>query len=145
MTLNCDMCYIIIRGDNYMKRKIYNELLEWKNLKQNKMPLILYGARQVGKTYIITKFGQENYKNVVYVNFEQDETIIPYFEQSISPEEIIKMLENFYKTKIIPQETLIIFDEIQNCNKALTSLKYFAENAPEYDIIAAGSLLRCCH
>jgi len=124
-----------------MKRKIYKELLKWKNLKQNKMPLILYGARQVGKTYIVTEFGRENYKNVVYVNFEQDEKLIPYFEASISPEEIIKILENFYKAQIIPGQTLIFFDEIQNCNRALTSLKYFAEQAPEYDIIAAGSLL----
>lgn len=124
-----------------MKRKIYKELLKWKNLKQNKMPLILYGARQVGKTYIVTEFGRENYKNVVYVNFEQDEKLIPYFEASISPEEIIKILENFYKTQIVPEQTLIFFDEIQNCNRALTSLKYFAEQAPEYDIIAAGSLL----
>lgn len=125
-----------------MKRKIYNELLEWKNLKKNKMPLILYGARQVGKTYIVTEFGRENYKNVVYVNFELDEKIIPYFETTISPEEIIKVLEDFYNTKIIPKQTLIFFDEIQNCNRALTSLKYFSEQAPEYDIIAAGSLLR---
>ncbi len=124
-----------------MKRKIYNDLLNWKNLKNNKMPLILYGARQVGKTYIVTEFGKENYKNMVYVNFEQDEKIIPYFETSISPEEIIKVLENFYHTEIIPRQTLIFFDEIQNCNRALTSLKYFAEQAPEYDIIAAGSLL----
>ena len=124
-----------------MKRKIYKELVKWKNLKANKMPLILYGARQVGKTYVVTEFGRENYKNMVYVNFEQDEKIVPYFESSISPEEIIKVLENFYKVSIIPRETLIFFDEIQNCNRALTSLKYFAEQAPEYDIIAAGSLL----
>lgn len=124
-----------------MKRKIYNELLKWKNLKENKMPLILYGARQVGKTYIVTEFGKENYNNIVYVNFEQDEKIIPYFNTSISPEEIIKILESFYNVKIIPHQTLIFFDEIQNCNRALTSLKYFTEQAPEYDIIAAGSLL----
>lgn len=124
-----------------MKRKIYEYLLKWKKLKENKMPLILYGARQVGKTYVISKFGRENYKNMIYVNFEQDEKIIPYFETSISPEEIIKVLENFYNEKIIPYETLIFFDEIQNCNRALTSLKYFAEQAQEYDIIAAGSLL----
>ena len=125
-----------------MKRKIYNELLSWKNLKNNKMPLILYGARQVGKTYIVTEFGRENYQNMVYVNFEQDEKIIPYFETSISPDDIIKILEDFYNTKIIPKQTLIFFDEVQNCNRALTSLKYFSEQAPEYDIIAAGSLLR---
>lgn len=124
-----------------MKRKIYNELLKWKALKKDKMPLVLYGARQVGKTYIVTEFGKNNYQNMIYVNFEQDEKIIPYFESSISPEEIIKVLEKFYNQKIIPYETLIFFDEVQNCNRALTSLKYFAEQAPEYDIIAAGSLL----
>lgn len=124
-----------------MKRKIYDDLIKWKNLKENKMPLILYGARQVGKTYIVTEFGKNNYKNMVYVNFEQDEKIIPYFEASVSPNDIVKVLENFYNTKIIPYETLIFFDEIQNCNRALTSLKYFTEQAPEYDIIAAGSLL----
>lgn len=126
-----------------MKRKIYSELLEWKNLRNNKMPLVLYGARQVGKTYIVTKFGRENYKNMIYANFEQDEKLIPYFEGSISPNDIIRVLEKFYNQEIIPGQTLIFFDEIQNCNKALTSLKYFAEQAPEYDIVAAGSLLRC--
>lgn len=125
-----------------MRRKIYDELLEWKNLRKNKMPLILYGARQVGKTYIVTKFGRENYKNIIYANFEQDEKLIPYFDGSISPNDIIRILENFYNQEIIPGQTLIFFDEIQNCNKALTSLKYFTEQAPEYDIIAAGSLLR---
>ena len=124
-----------------MKRKIYNELLKWKKMKKNKMPLVLYGARQVGKTYIVTEFGRENYNNMVYVNFEQDEKIIPYFEDSVSPKEIIKVLESFYNEKIVPGQTLIFFDEVQNCNRALTSLKYFTENAPEYDIIAAGSLL----
>lgn len=124
-----------------MKRKIYEDLIKWKNLKKDKMPLILYGARQVGKTYIVTEFGRTNYKNMVYVNFEQDEKIIPYFETSVSPEDIIKVLESFYNTKITPYETLIFFDEIQNCNRALTSLKYFTEQAPEYDIIVAGSLL----
>ena len=124
-----------------LKRKIYNYLIEWKNLKSSKMPLVLYGARQVGKTYIVTQFGRDNYKNMVYVNFEKDEKVIPYFEASISPEDIIRVLESFYNVKIIPHETLIFFDEIQNCNQALTSLKYFAEQAPEYDIISAGSLL----
>ena len=83
-----------------MKRKIYNELLKWKKMKKNKMPLVLYGARQVGKTYIVTEFGRENYNNMVYVNFEQDEKIISYFEDSVSPEEIIKVLESFYMKKL---------------------------------------------
>lgn len=124
-----------------MKRKLYKELLDWKELKNAKMPLLLYGARQVGKTYLIKEFGQENYQNVVYVNFEKENGLLPYFNSSLSPEKIIRILENYFNTTIIPYETLIIFDEIQVCSKALTSLKYFSEEAPEYDLIAAGSLL----
>ena len=100
-----------------MKRKIYNYLLEWKNLNSNKMPLVLYGARQVGKTYIVTEFGRNNYKNIIYVNFEKDEKIIPYFEMSISPEDIIKTLENFYNEKIIPHETLIFLTKYKIVTK----------------------------
>ena len=124
-----------------MKRKLYKELLEWKKLKDTKMPLLLYGARQVGKTYLIKEFGEENYKNVVYVNFEKESGLLPYFNSSLSPDKIIRILENYFGATIVPYETLIIFDEIQTCSKALTSLKYFAEDAPEYDLIAAGSLL----
>ena len=123
-----------------MERELIKKLRKWKESK-NRKPLIIHGARQVGKTYIVTEFGRENYNNMVYVNFEQDEKIIPYFEDSVSPEEIIKVLESFYNEKIVPGQTLIFFDEVQNCNRALTSLKYFTENVPEYDIIAAGSLL----
>lgn len=110
-------------------------------MKSNKMPLLLYGARQVGKTYVIMDFGKRNYKNVVYVNFEEDRNIINYFNDSIAPNRIIDILIEYYHTEILKKETLVIFDEIQSCNRALTSLKYFAEQEPEYDIIAAGSLL----
>ena len=105
------------------------------------MPLVLYGARQIGKTWVLQEFGKNNYKNTVYVNFERESNLLPYFEDNISPKNIINILEEYYNEKIIPKETLIIFDEIQTCNRALTSLKYFAEDDKEYDVVAAGSLL----
>lgn len=124
-----------------MKRKITEKLFEWKNAKSGRMPLLIYGARQVGKTYEMQEFGAFYYKNSVYVNFETDEKIGGYFEADIHADYIISVLEKYYQIKIIPESTLIIFDEIQMCERALTSLKYFAEEAPEYHIIAAGSLL----
>jgi predicted AAA+ superfamily ATPase len=124
-----------------MRRKVIEKLLNWKARKQDRMPILINGARQVGKTYAIMEFGREYYKNLVYINFELEAGIIPYFEGSISPEKIIKTLERYYRTAIIPEETLIVFDEIQACERALTSLKYFTEIAPEYHVIAAGSLL----
>jgi predicted AAA+ superfamily ATPase len=123
-----------------MKRKFTKELLSWKK-KRNRMPLLVYGARQVGKTYTIRKFGADYYKNVVYINLEINITVSSYFEENIQPERIIRFLETESKERIIPGETLIILDEIQSSERALTSLKYFNENAPEYHIIAAGSLL----
>lgn len=124
-----------------MKRKITEKLFEWKNAQSGRMPLLIYGARQVGKTYEMQEFGAFYYKNSVYVNFETDEKIGGYFEADIHADYIISVLEKYYQIKIIPENTLIIFDEIQMCERALTSLKYFAEEAPEYHIIAAGSLL----
>ena len=123
-----------------MKRKITAKLLEWKN-NSLRYPLIVYGARQVGKTYIVNEFGRNNYENVIYVNFETNPAIAADLESDISPEHIINCLEIFYKQKIVPGKTLIFLDEVQSCARALTSLKYFCENAPEYHIIAAGSLL----
>ena len=123
-----------------MKRRITINLSEWKN-SSRRQPLLVYGARQVGKTYVINEFGRNNYENVIYVNFEANLTVAADFSRDISPEHIINCLEIFYKQKIVPGKTLIFFDEIQLCERALTSLKYFCENAPEYHIIAAGSLL----
>lgn len=123
-----------------MKRKITAKLSEWKN-SNRRQPLVIYGARQVGKTYAINEFGKDNYENVIYVNFETSLTVAADFSNDISPEHIINSLEIFYKQKIVPGKTLIFFDEIQLCERALTSLKYFCESAPEYHIIAAGSLL----
>lgn len=124
-----------------LKRKITERLIKWKDQIRDRMPLLINGARQVGKTYGIMEFGRDYYKNIVYVNFELEVGIIPYFEGNISPEKIIKILEQYYNMKITPVQTLIFFDEIQVCERALTSLKYFSELAPEYHVIAAGSLL----
>lgn len=124
-----------------MQRKIEKKLLEWKNKDSNRMPLIINGARQVGKTYIVREFGDKYFKNVVYVNLEYNKLVASYFNENISPERIIQFLEINVNEAIIPGETLIFFDEIQSCERALTSLKYFCEEAPEYHVIAAGSLL----
>ena len=124
-----------------MKRKIMDELIKWKQQKGERLPLILYGARQVGKTYILEEFGRKYYKDYVYINFEQMEYIREIFEKDLIPDKIILNIERYLKKEIIPEQTLIIFDEIQASEKALTSLKYFAEQASEYHIVAAGSLL----
>lgn len=123
-----------------MKREIISELLKWKN-SNNRKPLIIHGARQVGKTYIVKQFGKENYNNLIYVNFETNQELSLQISESIDAKYIINKLELFYGEKILPEKTLIFFDEIQANERALTSLKYFYEQAPEYHIIAAGSLL----
>ncbi len=123
------------------KRKIEAQLLAWKDRGASRMPLIVNGARQVGKTYTLRQFGGRNFKNVVYVNLETNLAIASYFNENISPERILRYLESSAGEKIIPGETLLIFDEIQSCERALTSLKYFCEETPQYHIAAAGSLL----
>ena len=123
-----------------MKRKITQQLVEWKNSSARK-PLILNGAKQVGKTFILREFGRENYKNTVYVNLESNGTVASMFNDDISPSKLIKYLEAETGERILPNETLIILDEIQSCERAVTSLKYFCEEAPDYHIAAAGSLL----
>ena len=123
-----------------MEREIIKELIKWKESK-NRKPLILHGARQVGKTYIIKKFGKENYDNLIYVNFETNKEFSSQISDTIDAKYIINKLELFYGEKIVPGKTLIFFDEIQANERALTSLKYFCEETPEYHIIAAGSLL----
>ena len=123
-----------------MERKMSKKLLEWKNNKE-KTPLILYGARQVGKTYTILSFGKENYKNVAYINFEDNAEISKIFEQDLEVERIIKELSVKLGITILEEDTLIFFDEIQACERALTSLKYFAESKTKYHVVAAGSLL----
>lgn len=123
-----------------MEREIVSELIKWKKSK-NRKPLIVHGARQVGKTYIIKKFGKENYENLIYVNFETNQELSSQIAESIDAKYVINKLELFFGEKILPEKTLIFFDEIQANERALTSLKYFCEDAPEYHVIAAGSLL----
>lgn len=124
-----------------MERNIMQDLIKWKNMKSDRMPLLLYGVRQVGKTYILRELGDRYFQNTVYVNFERMTVVAGYFQGELSPDRIIRLLEEYFNQKIVPDKTLIIFDEIQACERALTSLKYFCEEAPEYHIAAAGSLL----
>ena len=127
-----------------MERKLMSELLKWKD-KSDRKPLLLEGARQVGKTYLLKDFGKRYFKNVAYINFQNpSQELIELFDGSIDPKRIITMLELFLNMKISPSETLIIFDEAQDVPRALTSLKYFYEDAPEYHIATAGSLLGVC-
>ena len=123
-----------------MRRKVLEQLIGWKN-NPKRMPLIVNGARQVGKTYIIKEFGQLYFSSVVYVNLETNLAVNSYFDTDITPMRIIQYLETTTNTRIIPGETLIVFDEIQSCARALTSMKTFCEETPEFYIIAAGSLL----
>ena len=123
-----------------MRRYIKEKLIEWKNRKDRK-PLILKGSRQVGKTYILKEFGEEQYENIAYFNFDHDETLKGLFLNTKDPKRILEQLV-FATGKVIkPEKTLIIFDEIQECPDALNSLKYFHEEANEYHIVCAGSLL----
>jgi predicted AAA+ superfamily ATPase len=123
-----------------MERKIDSKLLSWKN-DANRLPLILDGARQVGKTYALTRFAKEHYKNCVHVNMDINRRVAAAFEQDIAPSSILRILEAEAQQQIRPGGTLVILDEIQASGRALTSLKYFAEDAPEYHVAAAGSLL----
>ncbi len=123
-----------------MYRKIMKFFEEWKESSCRK-PLILQGARQVGKTYSILEFGRTHYDNVAYFNFENNPKLSETFDESISPDYLIPILSHIAGQTIIKEKTLIVFDEVQLCERALTSLKYFCEEAPEYHIIVAGSLL----
>lgn len=113
--------------------------MEWKN-KPNRKPLIIKGARQVGKTYLLKNFGKNEYKNVAYINCETEEHALELF-QDYNVERIIRVISAITKVKVEPHKTLIIIDEIQEEAKGLTALKYFCENAPEYHVAVAGSLL----
>ena len=123
-----------------MKRFITEKLLDWKN-SPNRKPLILQGARQVGKTYILREFGQKYYGNVAYFNFERSDNLGGLFSETKDPKRLLEQLSLLNNQKITPEKTLIIFDEIQECPEALNSLKYFNEEANEYHIVCAGSLL----
>lgn len=123
-----------------MYRKITDFLEKWKESEHRK-PLILQGARQVGKTYSILEFGRMHYENVAYFNFETNPKLNESFEENISPAYLIPLLSHIAGQTIVKEKTLIVFDEVQLCERALTSLKYFCEDAPQYHIIVAGSLL----
>jgi predicted AAA+ superfamily ATPase len=123
-----------------MQRKISKQLIAWKD-NPKRMPLLLNGARQVGKTYILKEFGAQFFKQVVYINLETNLMVYSYFDTDITPLRIVQFLETVTNTRIIAGETLVILDEIQACPRALTSLKTFCEEAPQYHVAAAGSLL----
>ena len=123
-----------------MYRTKINELIDWKN-RLDRKPLIVQGARQVGKTWLIKEFGRTTFNKMVYINFEDATELQNMFLQDFSIRRIISVLEAFSGIQIVADDTLIVFDEIQSAQKGITSLKYFCENAPEYHVIASDSLL----
>ena len=123
-----------------MKRNAISDLIQWKTSEDRK-PLVMRGARQVGKTWLMREFGKNYYKSYVYFNFDEEDELKSVFETNKNPQRIIELLSMIAGEKILPEETLVIFDEIQECSEALNALKYFKEKANEYHIIAAGSLL----
>ena len=123
-----------------MKREIYDRLLKWKN-DPGRKPLIIYGARQVGKTYVVREFGNKEFEDMIVLNCDKDERIAGIFESGFRTERILSDLEIITGRKIVPGKTLIFLDEIQEVPRAISALKYFCEDAPQYHIVAAGSLL----
>ena len=123
-----------------MYRDITHELLNWKDSRRRK-PLLITGVRQCGKTYVLKEFGEKNFENTCYINFEANSKYSGIFDYDFDIDRIIRELESVERTNIIPGKTLIIFDEIQECPKAITSLKYFCENKSELHVAGAGSLL----
>jgi len=123
-----------------IKRNIVKELIDWKN-KPERKPLILQGIRQVGKTWILNYFGRNYFEDVAYFNFDKQKELSQFFSTTLDPARIIDNLSLVHGRRIQPGNTLIIFDEIQECNNALNSLKYFCEEQPDYFIACAGSLL----
>ncbi len=129
-----------MQGSEIMYRKIQLYLEKWKDSEDRK-PLVLQGARQVGKTYAVLDFAKRHYKNVIYLNFETNQVLIDTFNENLSPDYLLPIFSKISGIEILEEDSIIIFDEVQICDKALTSLKYFYESAPQYHIIAAGSLL----
>lgn len=123
-----------------MKRKIYDNLLKWKE-KNSKLPYMLVGARQTGKTYILTEFCKTEFENYIYINLENMSDISKIFEETLEPKKIIQAMEIILNTKINIENTIIFIDEIQTSERAINSLKYFAEAEEDYKIVCAGSLL----
>lgn len=123
-----------------MERLVMDELVKWKNKKKRK-PLILKGARQVGKTWLMKSFGKEYFENTAYINFDKNARMKAVFEEDYDINRILMAINIEAKVKVMPEKTLIILDEIQEAPRAISSLKYFYEDAPEYAVVAAGSLL----
>jgi predicted AAA+ superfamily ATPase len=123
-----------------MKRKIENTLLQWKD-NANALPLMLIGARQTGKTFTVNQFCNENYERKIEINFLEKDVFKSFFEVSLNPKDIINNIELYFHVTVDPKNTVIFFDEIQECDKAIASLKFFAESEMRYNIISAGSLL----
>lgn len=127
-------------GGGLMHRIAIENLLKWKASK-NRKPLIIEGARQVGKTWLMQEFGKQAYKDIVYINFDSNSIMAELFAADLNTDRLIMGLELYAGRKIDPNNTLLIFDEVQEVPRALSSLKYFYENAPQYHIVCAGSLL----
>jgi uncharacterized protein len=123
-----------------MKRDIYKHLINWKTDPLRK-PLILEGARQTGKTYILKQFGKKEFQQTIYLNFEEEPALKSFFENTLNPSKILEKISIYSEKTIDPKTTLIFFDEIQECPRALTSLKYFSEMDTGYNVVSAGSLL----
>ena len=123
-----------------IQRDVTQQLLAWKH-RADRKPLILQGARQIGKSWVVEDFGKRYYKHLAIFNFDRKRELCGVFEKTKDPDRIIRELGNFTEVPLIPEKTLIFFDEIQECKEALNALKYFCEDAPKYHIIAAGSLL----
>ena len=124
----------------HISRKTEEKLLQWKENK-NSLPLMVIGARQTGKTFIINEFCDRNYKHKIELNFLQNEILKTFFEESLNPKNIIENIEIYFQTTVNPENTVIFLDEIQECERAIASLKFFAESKIRYNIISAGSLL----
>jgi hypothetical protein len=123
-----------------MEREFYKKLLQWKESSLRK-PLVLRGARQVGKTYVLTAFAKREYADFIYLNFDEEPHFASFFQENLDPDRVLRELGIYFKKRVNPGSTLIILDEIQECPQALASLKYFCEKKNEYHIAAAGSLL----
>ncbi len=127
-----------------MKRSLYKKLIEWK-VSENRKPLILKGARQTGKTYLLNEFGKNEFKNMHYLNFQKIKELHGIFENDLVSEKILELIEFVLNTSIDVKTDIVFLDEIQECPRALTSLKYFYEDMPELALVCAGSLLGVVH
>lgn len=136
----CDTDFGHRKGGIPLKRSTIQDLIDWKSSEDRK-PMVLKGARQVGKTWLMKEFGQNCYDSFVYFNFDEEDELKSIFEKNKNPHRIIELLSMIAGEKILPGQTLLILDEIQECPEALNTLKYFKEKANDYHVIAAGSLL----